>query len=71
MGECLNLRAEIARNKLKLKVIAVQLGISEKTLRNKITGASDFTLGEVDRLHQTYFASVDKNTLFARNREAS
>ena len=71
MGECLNLRAEIARKKLSLRQLASCLGISERALRNKINGLSDFTLKEANIIYYAFFIGTDKHELFARQDKAS
>lgn len=42
-----NLQAELARNRLNQTDIANALGISSKTVSNKMNGVSDFTLREI------------------------
>lgn len=43
----INLLAELARNNIKQKTLAKNLGISEKTLINKLKGKTEFTLKEM------------------------
>lgn len=71
MGECLNLIAEIARArpKLRYRIIARALDISERTLRDKIKGNSDFTWRETTLIHDKYFPELDKEYLFERAKD--
>jgi len=71
MGECLNLRVEMTRKKIKIRQLAECINITEKSLRNKICGKSDFTLSEANKIHHEYFYGLDKSELFAREEEAS
>ncbi len=67
MGECLNLKAEVIRHRLTFKQISATLGISEKSLRNKIRGNTDFQWEEIKTIHNTFFPEIDKDVLFARS----
>ena len=40
------------------------LDISEKTLRNKISGATDFTWSEAKKIRNTFFPDQDYDKLF-------
>ena len=40
------------------------LDVSEKTIRNKISGATDFTWGEVRKIRNTFFPDDDFEELF-------
>lgn len=45
------------------------LGVSEKTVRNKISGETDFTWGEVRKIRNTYFPNDDFEKLFEQAQE--
>ena len=45
-----NLRAELTRHNIKSKDLAVALGVSEKTVSNKLYGRSEFTLSEINAI---------------------
>lgn len=64
-----NLEAEMARRNIKKKEIAEALGISERTLRNKLSGISDFTLPEATKIKDKFFPSLDLQYLFAKDEE--
>lgn len=40
------------------------LGVSEKTVRNKLSGETDFTWGEVRKIGNNFFPKDDFNKLF-------
>lgn len=45
------------------------LGVSEKTVRNKISGETDFTWGEVRKIRNAYFPNDDFEKLFEQAQE--
>lgn len=61
-----NLLAEMARNGVKKKTIATVVGISEKTLNNKIKGVSEFYWSEVNVIHSQFFPETTIEYLFAK-----
>lgn len=44
--------------------IQTLLGVSEKTIRNKISGESDFTWSEVKLIRNTFFPDEEYDKLF-------
>ena len=62
-----NLLAEIARKKIKHKDVAEAIGVTEKTLRNKLNGMSDFTVPEARAIKDTFFPDLDLEYLFANS----
>ena len=46
--------------------IAEVLGISSRTLYDKIMGRTEFTLTEANEIHSKFFPDMDKDTLFAK-----
>lgn len=64
-----NLLAEIARKKIKHKDVAEAIGVTEKTLRNKLNGTSDFTVPEARAIKDTYFPALDLEYLFANSED--
>ena len=71
-----NLIAELIKNgvlpKDAVKAVAEALNVSERTARNKINGASAWTLPEAMRINEVFFGG-DKSIeyLFAGKREAA
>ena len=55
---------EMAKRRIKKKDICELLGISQKTLWNKIEGRSEFTLEEVKLVRKTYFDDMTIEELF-------
>lgn len=54
------------RSGVKKKDIAQLLGVSGKTLWNKLRGASDFTFGEAAKIKNRFFPDVPIEQLFER-----
>ena len=51
-------------NKISREKIQELLTISEKTLRNKLSGRTDFTWSEVKLIRNTFFPEEDYDKLF-------
>ena len=60
------LAAEIARCGIKKKDVAATIGISERSLYSKMSGKTDFTWKEIQKISETFFPSRDKDNLFRR-----
>jgi plasmid maintenance system antidote protein VapI len=62
-----NLRAEMARYGIKTKDIAEALGISPKSVNNKMTGRhKGFRLDEAFKIKDTFFPGISIEDLFAK-----
>lgn len=59
-----NLIAEIAKKKITKKEIAKAIGISQKTLFNKLNGKTDFTMSEMMKIRDTFFPGRSLEELF-------
>ena len=59
------LESEIARRGIKKKTIYSKLGISGKSLYNKLIGISPITWVEVCKIQSTFFPDIPKEDLFA------
>ena len=57
---------EIAKRGIKKRSIAKRIGISDRALYNKMSGAVSFTWDEVVEINSRFFPDLDKNVLFAR-----
>nr|DAL14529.1 MAG TPA_asm: SOS-response transcriptional repressor [Caudoviricetes sp.]DAL20478.1 MAG TPA_asm: SOS-response transcriptional repressor [Caudoviricetes sp.] len=55
-----------ARSGVKKKEIANLIGVSKKTLWNKLSGKTDFTYGEAAKIRDTFFPAVPLEWLFER-----
>lgn len=60
------LAGEIAKRGIKKATIAKQLGISNRTLYNKLYGLADFTWTEVLEIRSCFFPDIDPQLLFSR-----
>lgn len=59
-----NLRAEMARESLGAEDIAVAIGISKKSLSNKMCGKTEFTRAEMLNIRKKFFPTLDAGYLF-------
>lgn len=64
-----NLRAEMERYGISVGDIQKLLECSEKTVRNKLNGETDFTLPEAFRIRNTYFPGYSMEYLFANDKD--
>lgn len=62
-----NLNAEIARHGIKTKDIVKVLGISEKSVRNKLNGKTQFTIPEALKIRNKLFPKMTVDLLFSEN----
>lgn len=60
----MNLKAEITRHKVRISDIANSIGISERTMRNKLNGVTDFTWGQACKIQKEFFPQLSKDYLF-------
>lgn len=60
------LELEIYKKGLKLNRMAEQLGISPKTLSNKLKGTTEFTWLEICKIQKEFFPMFTKDELFER-----
>ena len=60
------LAAELKSRKIKLKDVEALLGISAKSLYNKLRGATAFTWDEVSLIRNTWFADMSSDELFTK-----
>lgn len=55
-----NLAAEIARNKMSVKSLAIRTGIPYETLKTRMRGATEFRLVEMQKIKDVFPAcSID------------
>lgn len=59
-----NLKAEMAREGLSRKDIAIAIGISHKSFCNKLAGKSDFTRSEMLKIKEYFFKNHTLEYLF-------
>ena len=63
-----NLRTALADKKMTMKSYAEFLGITEKTLQNKMNGITEFTYEEVERTSKFLFPQYRIDYLFEREK---
>lgn len=61
-----NLRGEMVKKDLTVSKLASLIGVTEKTLRNKINGDTEFTWPEVCKIHHLVNPKMSKDELFTR-----
>jgi antitoxin component HigA of HigAB toxin-antitoxin module len=62
-----NLKAEMARYGIKTKDIAEVLGITSKSVTNKINHRTFFKVDEIIKIRNTYFPKISIDDLFSEN----
>lgn len=62
-----NLRQALADKGITMKAYAEFLGVTEKTLQNKMNGVTEFTYGEVERTSKFLLPQYKIDYLFARS----
>lgn len=60
-----NLKAEMARKGVNVLALQKVLNCSEKTVRNKINGVTEFTISEAIEIRNRYFNGLSLDYLFA------
>ena len=65
------LRVAIKRAGLTIAKLAAELGISEKTLRNKLDGITDFTWPEAQAIRDIVSPGSEIEELFITDEEAA
>lgn len=64
-----NLRAEMVKKNKTICQLASDIGVSEKTLRNKINGSTDFTLPEAQAIRKILQSDLTLDELFETEKE--
>lgn len=59
-----NLNAEMARKDLNGKIVALGIGMTEKTFSNKKLGKSEFTRSEMLKIKRVFFNDLTLEYLF-------
>ena len=60
----------IEKRGIKRNVMAKTIGVTEKTLRNKLQGKSKFDVDEVVLIQETHFPDISIEVLFEKTRPA-
>lgn len=61
------LRSEMFKKNKTILRLSEEIGVSEKTLRNKINGDTDFTLPEAQAIRRILESDLTLDELFATN----
>ena len=61
-----NLTAELGRKRIGNKALAAAIGCSEKTLYNKMSGATEFTLSEILTISECFLPEFKIDYLFTK-----
>lgn len=64
-----NLSAEMMRYGIKISDIQGLLGCSEKTVRNKISDVTAFSIDEATQIRDAFFPGMRVEYLFAKEQE--
>lgn len=65
-----NLLAEMTRNDYSVAKLAKEIGVTEKTLRNKLNGTTSFSWGEVLAIRKIVAPKIKLEELFADYKKA-
>lgn len=65
------LRAEMVRAGISVKGLALQIGITERSLRNKINGKTEFFWSEVLKIRNAVAPNMPLEELFQRETKAA
>lgn len=60
----MNLKAEMTRHQVRIVDIATSIGISERAMRNKLNGVTDFTWKQACKIQKEFFPELSKDYLF-------
>ena len=63
------LKAELVKHDMTIAQIAQAIGISEKSMRNKINGATDFTFPEAQAIRKVLNSDLSLDDLFQTEEE--
>lgn len=62
-----NLKAEMARRNIKVKDLASSIGVAPKTVYNRLSGRTEFTLSEMLTIKRHYFPDLTLDYLFNKD----
>lgn len=64
-----NLKGEMVKSGLTIAKLASLIGVTEKTLRNKVNGETEFTWPEICKIHRLVNPKMSKDELFVKEEE--
>lgn len=62
-----NLSRELRRKRITHNTVAKRIGVSERTLANKLSGRTEFTVREALVIRSSYFPELTPDYLFAED----
>lgn len=62
-----NLKAEMARRNIKVTDLASSIGVTPKTVYNRLSGRTEFTLSEMLTIKRRYFPDLTLDYLFNKD----
>lgn len=65
------LRGEMFKAKIPISSLSKKIGVSEKTLRNKLNGATDFTWPEAIAIRKIVSPNMSMEELFKSDEETA
>ena len=65
------LKAEMVRSDISVKQLAIQIGITERSLRNKINGKTEFLWSETLKIRKTVSPGMPLEDLFKSETNAA
>ncbi len=64
-----NLKNKIIKSNIKISKLSIRIGVTEKTLRNKLNGITEFTWPEVLRIRDMIAPQASFEELFTKEEE--
>lgn len=65
----MNLKAEMTRHSIHIADVASSIGVTERALRNKLNGVTDFSWKQVCKIQKDFFPRLSKDYLFSQEED--
>lgn len=65
------LKGEMVKKNIQVKRLAMSIGITERSLRNKINGVTEFTLSEAIKIHNHVSPELGLEELFVNEKNSA
>jgi plasmid maintenance system antidote protein VapI len=65
------LKGEMVKKNIQVKKLAMNIGITERSLRNKINGVTEFTLSEAIKIHTHVSPEMILEELFTNEKSSA
>lgn len=63
-----NLKSEMVRRNVTTRAISKEIGRTEKSVQMKLSGKTQFTIGEALRIRDAFFPGMDLEFLFSQDK---